>query len=152
MGIFTAKKTSETEDKEEKNPIDLSEKKVNKEKEEKKEKSMKDLYAEGEASSSKKGTKSSLAYRVLVKPLVTEKATDLGALNQYAFIVGNSANKIDVAKAIFEVYGVKPLKVNIIKVKGKKVNRGKISGKRKDFKKALVSLKKGDSISVYEGV
>ncbi|MCK9438821.1 MAG: 50S ribosomal protein L23 [Patescibacteria group bacterium] len=93
-----------------------------------------------------------MAYRILVKPLVTEKAANLGSLNQYAFVVSDSANKIDVAKAIFEVYGVKPEKVNIIKVKGKVVSRGKITGKRKDFKKALVSLKKGDSISIYEGV
>ncbi len=145
MGIFTAKKTNDSENNE-KEVIDL-----NKEKKVKEEKSMKDLYSEGVEKSSK-GSKSSVAYRVLVKPLITEKAANLGSLNQYAFIVSNSANKIEVAKAIFEVYGVKPEKVNIIKVKGKVINRGKISGKRKDFKKALVSLKKGESISIYEGV
>jgi len=145
MGIFTAKKTNDSENNE-KEVIDL-----NKEKKVKEEKSMKDLYSEGVEKSSK-GSKSSVAYRVLVKPLITEKAANLGSLNQYAFIVSNSANKIEVAKAIFEVYGVRPEKVNIIKVKGKVINRGKISGKRKDFKKALVSLKKGESISIYEGV
>ena len=145
MGIFTAKKSNDSENNE-KEVIDL-----NKEKKVKEEKSMKDLYSEGVEKSSK-GSKSSVAYRVLVKPLITEKAANLGSLNQYAFIVSNSANKIEVAKAIFEVYGVKPEKVNIIKVKGKVINRGKISGKRKDFKKALVSLKKGESISIYEGV
>jgi large subunit ribosomal protein L23 len=50
------------------------------------------------------------------------------------------------------VYKVKPLSVNIVKVKGKKVSRGRISGRRKDFKKAVVTLKKGETISVYEGV
>jgi len=123
MGIFTAKKTNDSENNE-KEVIDL-----NKEKKVKEEKSMKDLYSEGVEKSSK-GSKSSVAYRVLVKPLITEKAANLGSLNQYAFIVSNSANKIEVAKAIFEVYGVKPEKVNIIKVKGKVINRGKISGKR----------------------
>ncbi len=117
------------------------------------EKSMKDLYtASGEMK--KKDTKkvTGQAYRVLVKPMVTEKATNLVSSNQYVFMVGIDTNKIEVAKAIQEIYGVKPISVNIIKVKGKKVNRGRIIGKRKDFKKAVVTLKKGDTISVYEGV
>lgn len=151
MGIFTAKKTNDSEG-QEKETIDLNKEKKAKEEVAKEEKSMKDLYSEGADKTSKKGVKNSVAYRILVKPLVTEKAANLGSLNQYAFVVSDSANKIDVAKAIFEVYGVKPVKVNIIKVKGKVVSRGKITGKRKDFKKALVSLKKGDSISIYEGV
>lgn len=145
--MFTAKKTSDS-DKKKKEVVDLNSDKKNVAEE----KSMKDLYVESAGKESKKGNKSSLAYRVLVKPLVTEKATNLGSLNQYAFIVSNSANKIDVAKAISEVYGVQPIKVNIIKVKGKVINRGRVTGKRKDFKKALVTLKKGDSISIYEGV
>lgn len=151
MGIFTAKKTNDSEN-QEKEVIDLNKEKKVKEEMVKEEKSMKDLYNEGDKKTSKKGVKNSVAYRVLVKPLITEKAANLASLNQYAFVVSASANKIDVAKAVFEVYGVKPEKVNIIKVKGKVVNRGRITGKRKDFKKALVSLKKGDSISIYEGV
>lgn len=145
--MFTAKKTSDS-DKKKKEVVDLNSDKKNVAEE----KSMKDLYVESAGKESKKGSKSSLAYRVLVKPLVTEKAANLGSLNQYAFIISNSANKIDVAKAISEVYGVQPIKVNIIKVKGKVINRGRVTGKRKDFKKALVTLKKGDSISIYEGV
>lgn len=145
--MFTAKKTSDS-DKKKKEVVDLNSEKKNIVEE----KSMKDLYVESAGKESKKGSKSSLAYRVLVKPLVTEKAANLGSLNQYAFIISNSANKIDVAKAISEVYGVQPIKVNIIKVKGKVINRGRVTGKRKDFKKALVTLKKGDSISIYEGV
>jgi large subunit ribosomal protein L23 len=151
MGIFTAKKTNDSEN-QEKEVIDLNKEKKVKEEMVKEEKSMKDLYNEGDKKTSKKGVKNSVAYRVLVKPLITEKAANLASLNQYAFVVSASANKIDVAKAVFEVYGVKPEKVNIIKVKGKVVNRGRVTGKRKDFKKALVSLKKGDSISIYEGV
>lgn len=116
-------------------------------------KSMKDLYTmEGKVKKDKDKKVSGRAYRVLIKPMVTEKATNLSAANQYIFMIDNSANKIEVAKAVYEVYGIKPLGVNIIRTKGKKVNRGKISGKRKDFKKAIVTLKKGESISVYEGV
>ena len=117
------------------------------------EKSMKDLYTAGGEMKKKNAKKvSGQAYRVLVKPMITEKATNLGSTNQYVFMVDIDTNKIEVGKAIQEIYGVKPVSVNIIKVKGKKVNRGRIVGKRKDFKKAVVTLKKGDTISVYEGV
>lgn len=116
---------------------------------------MKDLYA-GEAKKEKSATKAkkgaSLAYKILVKPLVTEKATNLSGQNKYVFIVSIDANKIEVSKAIEEVYGVNPINVNIIKMKGKQVARGRVAGRRKDFKKAIVTLKKGETIQVYEGV
>lgn len=140
MGIFNATTDNKDEVK-------------NEEKGNSEEKGMKDLYtAEGKVKKDKNKKVTGRAYRVLVKPMVTEKATNLSTVNQYVFMIDNDANKIEVAKAIYEVYGVKPTEVNIIKVKGKKVNRGKITGKRKDFKKAIVTLKKGKSISVYEGV
>jgi large subunit ribosomal protein L23 len=116
--------------------------------------SMKDLYKEEVKTTAAKIAKNKTlrAYKVLVKPLVTEKATNLGALNKYVFMVDRDANKISVAAAIFEVYGLKPADVNIVKVKGKKVLRGQISGRRKDWKKAIVTLPKGKTIKVYEGV
>jgi len=89
---------------------------------------------------------------ILVKPLITEKATNLVAANKYAFIVAPSANKISVAKAINAIYGVKPLSVNIINRQGKFVARGKVRGQRSDSKKAIVTLKPGDAIKIYEGV
>ena len=63
-----------------------------------------------------------------------------------------NANKIEIAKAVNDVYGVKPVSVNIIKTKGKKTRSGRVTGKRKDWKKAVVTLKKGESIKIYEGV
>lgn len=117
--------------------------------------SMQDLYAAENKAAKKVSAKKKVngqAYRVLVKPMITEKAANLNSINQYVFMVNTSANKISVAKAIEEVYGVKPTSVNVIKMEGKKVNRGRITGKRKDFKKAIVTLKKGESISIYEGV
>lgn len=153
MGIFSAKKTKSSEDKQEGVVTDLKVVDQNVLNDEQvKEKSMKDLYSEESVVKNKSGKKNSLAYRVLLRPAVTEKATDLGPLNQYVFMVNINTNKIDISKAIFEVYGVEPLSVNIIKMKGKRVNRGRISGKRKDYKKAIITLKKGDSISIYEGV
>ena len=92
------------------------------------------------------------AYRILVKPLITEKATNLASENKYVFVVSGRANKIEVAKAIKAVYGVKPLKINIVNVSGKKVRRGKISGVRSDWRKAIVTLSKGEAIKIYEGV
>ena len=79
----------------------------------KEEKSMKDLYSTPTASTAKtavkakEGKKSASAYRVIVKPMITEKAADLGAKNKYVFMVSIDANKIEVAKAITSVYGVK---------------------------------------------
>lgn len=92
------------------------------------------------------------AYKVLVRPLVTEKASIQGAQNKYFFEVAVDTNKVETAKAIKEVYGVSPISVNIINMKGKKVRRGRTTGKKKDWKKAIITLKKGESIKVYEGV
>lgn len=122
------------------------------------EQSMKDLYSEEAVKKSARDKKKKVssryegAFRVLIKPLVTEKATELVSQNKYSFVVNDSANKIEVSKAVYAVYGVKPLGVNIVSMKGKAVSRGKIKGKRKDWKKAIVTLKKGETIQIYEGV
>lgn len=129
-------------------------------KKEPKKQSMKDLYGETETKGAvaksgkkeKKIRKYANAYRTLIKPLITEKATNLGAENKYLFEVAREANKIEVAKAITEVYGVKPVSVNIINVSGKSVHYGRIRGKRKDWKKAIICLPEGKTINIYEGV
>ena len=122
-------------------------------------KSMKDLYSAPETGKTKTavraGEKKSAhgdAYKIVMKPLVTEKVSGLGALNKYVFAVASDANKIEIAKAIKEIYGIKPLGVNIIKILGKQTRYGKISGKRKDWKKAIITLPKGETIKIYEGV
>lgn len=125
-------------------------------------KSMKDLYdkgaavrgdkKEGGAAAAKRSGKHGNAYRVITRPLITEKAATLGADSKYAFVVGDQANKIEIAKAIDELYGIKPLSVNIIKVAGKKVRQGRTRGQRKNWKKAIVTLPKGKTINIYEGV
>ena len=119
--------------------------------------SMKDLYTEtGAAKTAVKAgevkKQTGNAYKILIKPLVTEKAASLNVEGKYVFEVSTEANKIEVAKAVSEVYGIKPLDVNIVSVKGKRVRRGRIAGKRKDWKKAIVTLPKGKSINIYEGV
>ena len=120
--------------------------------------SMKELYESKDNSKAKTGgvkiklKPGSQSDRILVKPLITEKVTILNGLSKYVFAVGMKANKISVAKAIAELYGVKPLKVNMIKLEGKFKSRGRISGRRKDWKKAIVTLPKGATLDVYEGV
>jgi len=128
-------------------------------------KSMKELYgdqkektvaapaAQTEAKTEvKKEASESSAYRVLIRPLLTEKGSHLGIENKYLFEVGYDTNKIEVAKAIEAVYGVKPTKVNIIKLAGKIVRRGRYEGRRKNWKKAIVTLPKGKTIQIYEGI
>lgn len=89
---------------------------------------------------------------VLVKPLITEKSSYLSPYGQYIFEVALRTNKVEIAKAIERAYGVKPVSVNIIRVRGKRVRYGKTLGVTKKWKKAIVTLKPGDKIEVYEGV
>lgn len=120
-------------------------------------KSMQDLYSEtkkvsGSKQAAASESKINDSYRVLVKPLITEKATNLVSENKYAFVVAKNANKIEIAKAIKVAYGVTAKKVNVVNVSGKKVARGRISGQRSDWRKAIVTLAKGEAIKIYEGV
>ena len=85
-------------------------------------------------------------------PVITEKATILSDQNKTVFKVDNSANKIIIKKNIEKIYKVKVLKINILKVKSKeKVIRGKKSSKT-GYKKAIVTLKKGQSIDLTSGI
>lgn len=88
------------------------------------------------------------AYRILVAPILTEKTSAQQALGQYSFYVAPKATKVDVARAVKDLYGVKPTSVRVINVLGKIVRYGRFSGQQKDVKKAIVSLKKGDSIAL----
>ena len=92
------------------------------------------------------------AYRVLVRPMITEKSAQLASENVYMFEVAPDAGKIEVRDAVKALYGVTPRRVNIMNVKGKRVRFGRRQGKRKDWRKAFVYLKKGQHIDVYEGV
>lgn len=89
---------------------------------------------------------------ILLRALVTEKSAVKQSENKYSFVVANDANKAVIRKAVLEVYGVKPVKVNVINMQGKAMRFGNHSGKRSDFKKAIVTLPKGKTIVVHEGV
>ncbi|MBU4422022.1 50S ribosomal protein L23 [Patescibacteria group bacterium] len=91
-------------------------------------------------------------YRVLVKPLITEKVSDMAVLGKYSFQIKPKANKIMVKKAISALYNVKVRDVRIINVVGKSVRYGRHTGKRSDWKKAIVTLAPGEKLEIYEGV
>ncbi len=97
-------------------------------------------------------TESVFSHRVLLRPLVTEKGARQTEQNKYFFMVSASANKIIIKQAIFETYGIRPVNVNIVSLKGKNVNFGRRQGKRKDWKKAIITLPAGKTIDVYKGV
>jgi len=92
------------------------------------------------------------AFRVLLRPLVTEKASTLTPLGKYVFAVAASATKGAIAEAIYQVYGVRPVSVNTVVLRGKYVRSGRNAGKRSDWKKAIITLPAGKTISIYEGV
>ncbi len=84
--------------------------------------------------------------KILHRPILTEKAVEKQADNLYTFEVDKKVNKIEVAKAIKEKYRVTPEKVNIINIKGKITRYGRSIGRTKNWKKAIVFLKKGDKL------
>lgn len=86
------------------------------------------------------------ADRVLLQPVVTEKSTTAQQHAQYTFLVHANANKVDVRQAVQHVYGVRPIRVNIISLPGKWVRYGRSTGRTVDRKKAIVTLPAGKTI------
>ena len=83
---------------------------------------------------------------VLVQPRISEKSGHLAAINKYVFIVSRNANKVEVKKAIESFYKFRVVQVNIVNNQSKAKNFGKTPGRTQAFKKAIVTLKKGDKI------
>ncbi len=90
--------------------------------------------------------------RIIRKPLVTEKSTQLkDSSNQYAFEVDRKANKIEIQSAVERLFKVKVVDVRTSNVLGKMKRLGRKYGKRPDWKKAIITLKEGDRIDFFEG-
>ncbi len=87
------------------------------------------------------------AYRILLKPIVTEKSYRAVAEGRYVFKVNPKANKISIRKAVEKVYDVKVARVNIVSMRGKAKISGKARGRSADWKKAVVTLKPGETIT-----
>ena len=94
---------------------------------------------------------------ILIKPIVTEKMTEIMEReNKYGFIVNYNANKIEIAKAIEKRFEVEVVAVNTIRYKGKTktqfTKKGRFSGKTPQFKKAIITLKEGQTLDLFEEV
>jgi large subunit ribosomal protein L23 len=88
---------------------------------------------------------------VLVRPLLTEKMTALReSANQVGFLVRADANRVQIKQAVESLLKVKVERVNVLTVKGKVKRLGRFAGKRSDWKKAIVTLKKGEKLELYE--
>jgi large subunit ribosomal protein L23 len=86
-----------------------------------------------------------------VTPKISEKAIYLAERDQYVFEVPTSANKIEVARAVEAAFKVNVTNVNILVAKGKQKRFRQIKGRQKDVKKAIVKVKSGQSIKLFEG-
>lgn len=95
---------------------------------------------------------------VLIRPLITEKMTDVSEKipNRFGFIVNKKANKLQIKKAIEELYGVQVNTVNTMVYQGKQRSRmtksGFISGRTNAYKKAIVTLVEGETIDFYSNI
>ncbi len=94
---------------------------------------------------------------IILKPIITEKMTERGEkLNQFGFIVHPKANKLQIKKAVEELYGVEVLSVNTMNLHGKSSTRftkgGIISGNKPSLKKAVVTLPEGETIDFYSNI
>jgi len=91
-------------------------------------------------------------HQILLKPLLTEKSTALReAHSKVCFMVHPQANKIEVKKAVEEVLKLKVDNVHILNVSGKIKRTGRFTGKKPDWKKAVITLKKGEKLDIFEG-
>jgi large subunit ribosomal protein L23 len=91
--------------------------------------------------------------QVIKRPLITEKGTRIkDEQNKYLFEVDTNANKLMIKQAVEKLFDVKVIKVNVMNVHGKEKRMGRFSGRRPDWKKAIVTLKEGDQIELFEGV
>lgn len=88
---------------------------------------------------------------IIIQPLLTEKTNVLKEKGKYAFKVASAANKIQIKYALKVLYGVTVVACQTVSVRGKVKRQGRFTGKTSAWKKAVVTLKKGETISIYEG-
>ena len=88
---------------------------------------------------------------VILAPVVSEKSYSLLDEGRYTFIVNPSSNKTEIKEAVQSIFGVKVDSVNTMNRKGKRKRFGTTFGKRKDTKRAIVTLREGESIDIFAG-
>ena len=93
-----------------------------------------------------------MSYEIIKRPLITEKTNiQKEAANQLTFEVDRSANRIEIKRAIETAFKVRVARVQTLQVKGKVKRRGRFAGKRRNWKKAIVTLMPGERIEFFEG-
>jgi len=94
-----------------------------------------------------------IQYEIIIRPLITEKTSiQKEDHNQVTFEVDRRANRVEIRRAIEKIFNVRVANVRTMQVKGKVKQRGRIVGKRRDWKKAIVNLMPGERIDFFEGV
>lgn len=88
---------------------------------------------------------------ILIRPIVTEKSTALMEQGKYTFRVPLAATKIQIRQAVEQIFKVKVRAVNTMRYEGKLKRMGRTQGRRSDWKKAVVTLKPGEAIELFEG-
>lgn len=88
---------------------------------------------------------------ILIRPIVTEKSTALMEQGKYTFRVPLDATKIQIRQAVEQIFKVKVQAVNTMRYEGKLKRMGRTQGRRSDWKKAVVTLKPGEAIELFEG-
>ena len=92
-------------------------------------------------------------YQIIKRPVITEKSTWLKELNrEICFEVDSRANKIEISETVEKLFKVKVVDVRVMNVVGKKKRVGRILGKKRNWKKAIVTLAPGNSIEIFAGV
>lgn len=85
---------------------------------------------------------------IVKKPWITERAADQSRGGKYIFLISRDQNKTEAVKAIEAIYNVEVEKANVLNVRGKAKRLGRTQGRRSDYKKVVVTLKKGQTIDV----
>ena len=93
-----------------------------------------------------------IQYDIIKRPLDTEKTNiQKESFHQFSFEVNQRANRIEIRRAVEKIFNVKVSNVRTMQIKGKAKQRGRIVGKRRDWKKAIVTLMPGERIDFFEG-
>jgi large subunit ribosomal protein L23 len=91
------------------------------------------------------------ARQVLIAPVVSEKSYSLIEANKYSFRVHPDAHRTQIRQAVEELFDVSVVRVNVLKVQSKPKRRGLTRGVKPGWKKAIVELREGDKIEIFEG-
>jgi large subunit ribosomal protein L23 len=94
-----------------------------------------------------------IQYDTIIRPIITEKTSiQKEDFNQVSFEVDRRANRVEIRRAVEKIFNVRVADVRTMQIKGKVKQRGRIVGKRRDWKKAIVKLMPGERIDFFEGV